>query len=108
MSKEKWTYFACRVLLIAVGIGICAMFLLCTGCATRVDRQVLEYQRQIDRLEEELRDRDRTIADVTEQVRTIAERSSGIPASIDDIIRELDEYQRAVQQVLRTIDKSAD
>lgn len=81
-----------------------ACIILLTGCCStrRVDRQVLEYQRQIDQLESELRARDRAIDSSIRELEAISERSRGMEADIDDIIRELDEYQRAVERLIQS------
>lgn len=78
--------------------------ILLTGCCStrRVDRQVLEYQRQIDQLESELRARDRAIDSSIRELEAITSRSRGMEADIDDIIRELDEYQRAVERLIQS------
>lgn len=79
------------------------LFLLTGCCSTRrVDRQVLEYQRQIDQLESELRARDRAIDSSIRELEAITSRSRGMEADIDDIIRELDEYQRAVERLIQS------
>lgn len=89
--------YAKKIILCLAGV-----FLLSACTSTkRVDRQVLEYQRQIDRLEEELRARDRAIDSSVRELEAITERSRGMEADIDDIIRELDEYQRAVERLIR-------
>lgn len=81
-----------------------ASLILLTGCCStrRVDRQVLEYQRQIDQLESELRARDRAIDSSVRELEAISSRSRGMEADIDDIIRELDEYQRAVERLIQS------
>ena len=81
-----------------------AGLILLTGCCStrRVDRQVLEYQRQINQLESELRARDRAIDSSIRELEAISERSRGMEADIDDIIRELDEYQRAVERLIQS------
>lgn len=82
---------------------LAGLFLLTGCCSTRrVDRQVLEYQRQIDQLENELRARDRAIDSSIRELEAISERSRGMEADIDDIIRELDEYQRAVERLIQS------
>ena len=82
---------------------LAGLFLLTGCCSTRrVDRQVLEYQRQIDQLESELRARDRAIDSSIRELEAISERSRGMEADIDDIIRELDEYQRAVERLIQS------
>ena len=81
---------------------LAGLFLLTGCCSTRrADRQILEYQRQIDQLESELRNRDRAIDSSVRELEAITERSRGMEADFDDIIRELDEYQRAVERLIR-------
>lgn len=78
---------------------VCIM--LCGCYSTRAtDRQILEYQRQVDRLEEELRARDRAIATSIDRLEAITDRSTEMGTDIDSIIRELDEYQRAIESII--------
>lgn len=81
-----------------------ASLILFTGCCStrRTDGQILEYQRQIDQLESELRARDRAIDSSIRELEAITSRSRGMEADIDDIIRELDEYQRAVERLIQS------
>lgn len=65
------------------------------------DNTVLEHQKQIDRTEEGIRARDRAIEDCLRELDHIATKSEGMGGDIEDIIRELDEYQSAVQRLLR-------
>lgn len=76
-------------------------FLVCSCASTRVDEQVLEYQRQIDRLEESIRSRDRAIEECIRELEALTARSESMGTEIDDIIRELDEYHTAVERLLR-------
>lgn len=79
------------------------LFLLCvTACATaaNVDRTVLEHQQQIDRLEEELRNRDRAIESAVKDIRELTSRSSSMEDSIDAVIQLFGEYQRRVDRML--------
>lgn len=79
------------------------LFLLCvTACATaaNVDRTVLEHQQQIDRLEEELRNRDRAIESAVKDIRELTSRSSSMEGSIDAVIQLFGEYQRRVVRML--------
>lgn len=82
-----------------------ASLILLTGCCStrRVDRQVLEYQRQIGEYESELRARDRTIENCYRRLEAITARSEAMGNDFDDVIRELDEYQRTVEQCLREL-----
>lgn len=108
--RDKGIETVLKILCVLIGVIISAMFLLCSGCQSSrgVDGQILEYQRQIDRLESELRDRDRTIEDCARELRNITERSEAMGTDIDSIIRELDEYQRTVQRLLQSIGERAD
>lgn len=79
------------------------LFLLCiTACATaaNTDRAVLEHQQQIDRLEEELRNRDRAIESAVEDIRELTSRSSSMENTIDAVIQLFGEYQRRVDRML--------
>lgn len=88
-------------------LGIVLAICLCACSSTRhVDRQILEYQRQIDRLEEELRARDRAITECISEIRAVTERSREMESGVDTIIQELDEYQRAVQHLLDGVDQT--
>ena len=89
---------------IIVNFAICLLFSAC--CSTRrTDQQILEYQRQISEYESQLRDRDRTIEDCDRTIKSavreleaVTARSEGMGADFDDVICELDEYQRAVER----------
>lgn len=79
------------------------LFLLCvTACASaaNVDRTVLEHQQQIDRLEEELRNRDRAVESAVKDIRELSSRSSSMEGTIDAIIQLFGEYQRRVDRML--------
>ena len=83
-----------------IAIAVCFLFCGCI-CTTRTNGQILEYQRQIDRLEAELRARDRAIETSVRELESITARSSEMGEDIDGIIRELDEYQRTVERLLQ-------
>ena len=75
---------------------------LCSCVHTRhTDDTVLEHQRQIDAVEESIRARDRAIEECLRELDHIAARSEEMGGDIEDIIRELDLYQSAVQRLLR-------
>ena len=90
---------------------LAGLFLLTGCCSTRrVDRQVLEYQRQISEYESQLRDRDRTIEDcdrtiesAVRELEAVTTRSEEMGNDFDDVIRELDEYQRAIERCLQEL-----
>lgn len=86
---------------VVFSLFVCCM-LFCSCNTTRgTDRAILEYQRQVNRLEEELRARDRAIEAGVRRLEAITERSESMGGDIDEIIRELDEYQRAVERMLQ-------
>lgn len=75
---------------------------LCSCVHTRHnDSTILEHQKQIDRTEEGKRVRDRAIEECLRELDHIATKSEGMGGDIEDIIRELDLYQSAVQRLLR-------
>ena len=81
---------------------VIACFCLCSCITTRhTDNTILEHQKQIDRTEESIRIRDRAIEDCIRELDYISSRSEEMAGDIEDIIRQLDEYQSAVQRLLR-------
>lgn len=87
-------------------IFICVLFccmLNFTGCRsnTGVDNNILSHQQQIARLEEELRNRDRTIEDGIRGLEAITTRSESMEGTIDEVIELFAEYQRRVEQLIR-------
>lgn len=77
---------------------------LFTGCCSNktagTDGNILSYQQQVDRLEEELRNRDRTIEAAVRELGTITARSAAVEGTIDEVIELFTEYQRRVEQLL--------
>ena len=92
-------------------IFICALFcstLLLSGCcSTRngTNGNVLSYQQQIDRLEEELRNRDRTVETAVRELGAITSRSNSMEGTVDELIQLFGEYQRRVEQLLYDYNK---
>jgi len=109
MVKAEKPVFGLLVLLAACCVG-------CKSTAVHVDdRSLLDHQREIDRLESELRGRDGTIRDaardlenISEQIGSVAERSGRMEDEIDTIIRLFDEYQRRVERLLRDYNRVRD
>lgn len=86
----------------AVVCVICAC--ISGGCQTvraRNDKSVIEHQRQIDRLEEELRNRDRTVDNALRELNSISARSTAMEGTVDEVIELFGEYQRRVDQLIR-------
>lgn len=90
-------------------IIVIACLCLC-ACATsrHTEQSVLEHQKQIDRIEESIRVRDRAIDTCLRELAYISARSEEMGGDIEDIIRELDLYHAAVQRLLRAAGYSAD
>lgn len=83
---------------------ICILFILwLTSCQSNraAARNILEYQRQVDRLEEELRNRDRAVEDAIRELAAITARSEAMEGDVDTVIRLFDEYQRTVERLLQ-------
>lgn len=81
----------------------CACCLLCMACASsagRTDTAILDYQRQIDSLENELNSRDRAIENGIRRLEGITERCTIETGTIDEVIKLFDEYQRGIEQLL--------
>ena len=89
---------------------ICILFILwLTSCQSNraTARNILEYQKQVDRLEEELRNRDRAVDSAIRELAAITARSEAMEGDIDSVIRLFDEYQRAIDRLLQ-YDRSSD
>ena len=84
-------------------ILICIACLCLCSCASsrHTEQSVLEHQKQIDRVEESIRARDRAIDTCLRELAYITGRSEEMGGDIKDIIRELDLYHAAVQQLLQ-------
>ena len=75
---------------------------MCPGATSgQTEQSLLEHQKQIDRVEEGKRVRDRASETCIRELASISERSEGMGGDIEDIIRELDLYHEAVQRLLR-------
>ena len=83
--------------------AIACIFLTSCVCTRGTEGAVLEHQRQIDSLEREYQYKLRAIRDAAEDVRAITDRNRRMEADVDEIIREFDEYQRAVERLLQRI-----
>ena len=94
-----------KKILMSLFICLCLLF---TSCVSNrgVNRDILEYQKEIDRLESELRARDRAIESAIDSVERIKERSENVSGGIDEIIDLFDEYQRAVERMLQEYRKT--
>ena len=80
----------------------CSFMFLSGCCTTRADASgtILDYQQQVNRLEEELRNRDRAIDSAIQELGAITNRSSAVEGTIDEIIELFTEYQRRVDKLL--------
>lgn len=92
------------IIIIAVSFWSC--FTSCTTTATPGSNEaIIDHQRQIARLEEELRNRDRTVESAIRELDTIATRSSAMEGTVDEVIELFAEYQRRVEQLIRDYNK---
>ncbi|MEE0930116.1 MAG: hypothetical protein UIM53_03880 [Acutalibacteraceae bacterium] len=84
-------------------IFLCIICMCLCACASsrHTEQSVLEHQKQIDRAEESIRTRDRAIDTCIRELACITGRSEEMGGDIEDIIRELDLYNAAVQRLLR-------
>mgnify|MGYP002624467033 CR=1 FL=1 len=100
MNDYKKIFVLITLLLITVAI---ALNLLLTGCVTnrRTDRTVIEYQKQIDRLESTIEQYDTAMRNSAERLRDITTRSVTMEGTVDEIIGLFDEYQHGVDQLIR-------
>ena len=92
------------------GLFILCCAMLFTGCcsnkaAAGVNGNLLSYQQQVDRLEEELRNRDRTVETAVRELRVITSRSNSMEGTVDELIQLFGEYQRRVEQLLYDYNK---
>ena len=84
-----------------VFLSIVCLCLCACASSRHTEQPVLEHQRQIDRVEEGIRVRDRAIEDCIRELDRVATESEGMGRDIEDIIRELDLYQSAVRRLLQ-------
>lgn len=93
-----------RIIVTFIFIIVCALWLFTgTACAsnTKIDgRTVIEYQHQIDKLEAELDNRDRTIELAVRELEVISGRSESMEGTIDEIIKLFTEYSGRVDKLL--------
>lgn len=78
----------------------CCLFVSCASTDKRTESEVLNYQREIDRLENELSNRDRAIENAVRRLDNVTERSQAMEGTVDELIELFDEYQRAIERLL--------
>lgn len=83
----------------------CCIFFL-SGCFTtrKADdsgRVLLQYQKEIDRLESELNSRDRTVEQAIRELSNISSRSSSMEGTVDELIELFEDYSARVNKLLR-------
>lgn len=93
-----------RIVVTFIFVVVCALWLFTgTGCAssTKIDgRTIIEYQHQIDKLETELDNRDRTIELAVRELEVISGRSKSMEGTIDEVIQLFAEYSGRVDKLL--------
>lgn len=65
-----------------------------------INGTLINHQQEIDRLEEELRNRDRTIENAIRELGAITSRSESMEGTVDEVIELFGEYHRRVEQML--------
>ena len=80
---------------------ICIMLSSCVTRPRPADELILDYQRKIDRLESTISKYDSAMRNASERLGTITDRSKSMEGTVDDVIRLFDEYQRAVDGLIR-------
>ena len=97
-----------------VNVVLCNLSLLCfiavctglSGCASTAntvaaDTTVLEYQREIDRLENTVAGYQREIGYAVEELGNIRAGTTGMAGTIDEVIDLFEAYQQRVERVLQ-------
>ena len=91
-----------------VKLFLCIVACIClNGCVTRyrTNGEVLEYQRQIDLLEERIRARDRALTQVLEQLKTSQIEAEGWKAQSTTLSKKLMSINEQLNNCLMTIEK---
>ena len=86
---------------ITVILAVCALLL--TGCVTtkRTGTDILEYQRQAALLEARVGIYERAVGDAISELEKLGERAANIDGTVDELICLFDDYQRAIERLLR-------
>lgn len=81
----------------------CIILFIITGCcsARRVDKSILEYQRQIAILEARVHSYENTIGNTIKELESLRDRAQSFNGTVDEVIELFDAYQRAVEQLLQ-------
>lgn len=102
---EKNRFFVNVVLCNLIVLFIIAVCTGLSGCAstanTSVDATVLEYQREIARLENTVTSYQREIGYAVEELGNIRDRTAGMEGTIDEVIDLFEDYQQRVERVLQ-------
>lgn len=82
-------------------LAVCALLL--TGCAStkRTGTDILEYQRQASLLEARVGIYERAVGDAISELEELGERAADIDGTVEELICLFDDYQRAVERLLR-------
>lgn len=105
MEKSRETFWS-YVFIIIVGIVLCGFVsvLLCgcvtTGTASRTEPAIIEYQRQIDKLESRIRSYEATTEYAVRELENVTARAEEIGGTVDELIELFDCYQRTVERIL--------
>lgn len=89
-----------KKIFLLIACACCLLCMACTSSAGGTDSAILDYQKQIDRLENELNSRDRAIENGIRRLESVTERCTIETGTIDEVIELFDEYQRGVERLL--------
>lgn len=98
--NEKIIYW---MFIVALLFGVCICGCQTTGAGA--NRNILEHQAEIDRLESAVQQYDSAMRNAAVQLRSITIRAQSMEGTVDDVIKLIDEYQRAVEQLIRDYNK---
>ena len=80
---------------------ICMLFISCTSTGPRTNRAVLEHQRNIAEYQATVSYYLGRIDSCSERIESIRARTESLTGEVDRVIELFDQYQRAVEQLLR-------
>lgn len=93
-------------------IMLCFLFIGCCSTKPRADESIIEHSKQLAVLERGITEYGESVAEVRERLETVTtglgevrEGAAGISRTVEDTIILFDEYQRAVEQLLRDYDR---
>ena len=105
LNKREKAILIVMAVFVAVVIFCSFLFAGCQSQGLVNDGTILKYQQQVDRLEEELRNRDRAVENAIRELGAITSRSEGMEGTVDELIELFTEYQQRVDKLLYEYDR---